>query len=498
MIHRIKHHVTRHTRLVKRHLHNAFIPHPGNDHRPHALRHKALTAYAIIIVVVKVVVSGLLIAYPGPSATANLTAGNIIELTNQARQANSLKSLKTNTKLTSGAQLKAADMLSKSYFAHISPTKVTPWYWFRQAGYNYSTAGENLAMDFVTAEGVTEAWLDSPGHRRNILNSKFIDTGVAVASGKLSGVSSTVVVQFFGATVPTKQQPKQVAKITPPKPATRTTTSTVAQTAPPPLPPVLSEVTEPPPVAPRITSPPAETVLATAQPWVGGESQEGITIELFRDGKLVGTTTSDTKGYFRLQPNEDLPDGIQEMVAVAVSGEQRSEPSPSVKLTIDTKPPSASLAQTVMLPSYVRSGAFTVSATLQGEDVAEARVRLGSTSASLPAGVSTFTVELTPTGGEAADRIELELKDPVGNVSVVPIGSLSFLDVDVVQPAPSGFLSTISKLLFFSRKFFITFWLFLSLALAINVLVRVRVQHRPTILYSLLLLYGLTIIMITT
>jgi hypothetical protein len=499
MIHRIKHHVKRHARLVKHHFWNAFVPHPGNDHRPHALRHPALTAYAIVIVVIKVAVSGLLIVYPGPSATANLTASNIISLANQARQENELKTLKTNSKLTTGAQLKAQDMLSKDYFAHVSPNKVTPWYWFKQAGYSYTTAGENLAMDFVTAEGVTEAWLASAGHRRNVLNGKYTDIGVAVASGKLNGVATTVVVQFFGSPVVTKQHPKRVAKVTPPRPTAPTTKSTVAQTTPLPAP-VLSEATEPlpPPAAPKITSPPPETVLATARPWLGGEAQENLTVELLHDGQVVGSTTSDAQGYFRLQPDRDLPDGVRALTTVAVSQDGRSQPSAPVKLTIDTQPPSASLEQAVILPSYTRPDAYTISAILRGEDVADARVRLGSASASLPVGVTHFAVELAPLGGEAADGVELELKDPVGNVSTVPVASLSFLDVDVVQPPSSGWLSVIPKLLFFSRRFFVTFWLFVFVALAVNLLIRWRIQHRPMILYSLLLLYGLTIIMITT
>jgi hypothetical protein len=60
--------------------------------------------------------------------------------------------------------------------------------------------------------------LDSPSHRKNLLNAKYKDIGVAVSTGKLNGVSTTIVVQFFAVPTSTKQQPKAVAKVTPPQP----------------------------------------------------------------------------------------------------------------------------------------------------------------------------------------------------------------------------------------------------------------------------------------
>ncbi len=501
MIHRLKHHLKRHAHVVKHHLHNAFVPHEGNDHRPHALRHRALTAYAVVIILLKVVVSGFLIVYPGPSATANLTPTNIIQLTNAARQDRNLKLLKQNSKLANAAQLKAQDMLTKGYFAHVSPANVTPWYWFKKAGYVYTSAGENLAMDFVTAEDVTEAWLASPGHRKNLLNQKYVDIGVAVASGKIDGLSSTVVVQFFGAPALMKQKPKAVAKVTPTKPATPTQPSTVAvQTQAPALPPspVLGETNEPPPLKPKLTSPQELEVLATARPWIGGEAQADKKIWLSHDGKPFGETVSDSQGYFRFQPATDLPDGPHNLTAVAVDANGSSDPSDPLAITIDTQPPSASLASTVILPSFVTPRAYSVFGRLQGDDVAEARVKLGSQSQSLVTTSGQFFAELTPLRGEEANSLEVELKDAVGNVSIVPLASLSFLDVEVATPSAVGFAGFVPKLLLFSRHFFITFWFLLLVALAINVLVKFRIQHRPMILYSLLLIYGLTIVIMTT
>ncbi len=499
MFHRIRHHVTRHLHRAKHHLRNAFVPHEGNEHRPHALRHKALTAYAVAIVLVKVVVSGLLLAYPGPSATANLTPANVIDYTNRARQTSKVQALATNQTLMAAAQQKAADMMTKGYFAHISPTKVTPWYWFQRAGYKYSSAGENLAMDFSTAEDVVEAWLASPSHRKNLLNAKYKDIGVAVVSGKLKGTSTTIVVQFFGAPAPTRQQPKPVTKVTstvpPPTPKGK---SGVAVATPPQ--PVLGETTEPPPppLQPKLTDPSPDIVLASVRPWVSGESEPKVTIHLTLDGQAAGSTTSDENGYFRLQPDRDFPDGRHTLAVVAVGLGGQSPASQPVTLTVDTLPPSAAVRAPIVLPSYVQTGAFTVTGVITGDDIAGAGLRIGNATTALPAIRGPYLLEVRPRHGDAADAMTLELRDAVGNESVVPVASLSFFDVDILEPASGGFAAFVPKLLLYSRKFFITFWLFLFLALAVNVIVKIHVQHRATVLYTLLLLYGLTIVLVTS
>src|SRR3989344_4740191 len=95
-------------------------------------------------------------------------------------------------------------MASKGYFAHVSPEGQSPWYWLKQAGYSFSYAGENLAVDFSDSADVSRAWLDSPGHRANILNKNFLETGVAISKGMYQGRETTFVVQFFGRQALTK------------------------------------------------------------------------------------------------------------------------------------------------------------------------------------------------------------------------------------------------------------------------------------------------------
>jgi len=88
-------------------------------------------------------------------------------------------------------------MAANSYFAHTSPSGVTPWDWFEKVGYQFSYAGENLAVDFSNSQDVTNAWMNSPEHRSNIMNSNFTQIGMATAQGTLNGQPATFVAEEF-------------------------------------------------------------------------------------------------------------------------------------------------------------------------------------------------------------------------------------------------------------------------------------------------------------
>lgn len=189
-------------RRVRDHLRDHFVPHAGNNHHPHILKHRVLFGYTVILVLLKVLVILGPIALPSSSLYSSaITPANIIDLTNQARQNLSLGPLKINERLVQAAQAKAADMLKASYFAHTSPAGRTPWDWIRDAGYKYAHAGENLAVHFHTAEDVQAGWMASPSHRANIVRSEYAEIGVGAATGSFEGVTATFVVQMFGAPV---------------------------------------------------------------------------------------------------------------------------------------------------------------------------------------------------------------------------------------------------------------------------------------------------------
>lgn len=122
----------------------------------------------------------------------------IVNLTNEERSEDSLEMLTRSDVLDAAAKLKAEDMAKNEYFAHYSPSGVSPWHWFDQVSYNFVHAGENLAVHFVDSGDVVDAWMESPTHRANIMNGNFTEIGVGTAKGRYKGSSTVFVVQLFG------------------------------------------------------------------------------------------------------------------------------------------------------------------------------------------------------------------------------------------------------------------------------------------------------------
>lgn len=102
----------------------------------------------------------------------------VIELTNAERSKNGLSALKADNSLSNVAQEKSNDMEQNNYFSHTSPTYGSPFDMMRDFGVTYSTAGENIAMGQQTPEQVVDAWMNSEGHRKNILNGSYTHIGV--------------------------------------------------------------------------------------------------------------------------------------------------------------------------------------------------------------------------------------------------------------------------------------------------------------------------------
>ena len=174
------------------------IPHHKNDHRPLLLRSSGLFVFLLALLISQAAAnfsshSGKVLGF-----ATNISAAEVIRLTNQERINAGLPSLKENPSLDKAAGLKANDMFSKDYWAHFAPDGTSPWYFFGLVGYQYSWAGENLARDFATSGGVVAAWMASSGHRANILNSNFTEIGLAVVNGNLEGEDTTLVIQLFG------------------------------------------------------------------------------------------------------------------------------------------------------------------------------------------------------------------------------------------------------------------------------------------------------------
>lgn len=167
---------------------------------------------AVVVIGVFFVADKAHLAFRSPNVAA-VISGVLVDLANSDRQQDQLANLTVNPVLVAAAQAKADDMATKGYFAHTSPGGLDPWYWFKQAGYNFDYAGENLAVDFSDSGDVNTAWMNSPLHRDNILNPHYTEIGIATAEGTFEGHHTIFVVQEFGAPSQKKIQAPVTAEV---------------------------------------------------------------------------------------------------------------------------------------------------------------------------------------------------------------------------------------------------------------------------------------------
>ena len=129
--------------------------------------------------------------YPGqiiniPTLDTNIAAfeQEVIRLVNEIRAENGLKALTYDWELARVARYKSQDMKDNRYFSHTSPVYGTPFQMMKNFGISYRSAGENIARGYATPQAVVNAWMNSSGHRANILNGGFTRIGVGyVADG---------------------------------------------------------------------------------------------------------------------------------------------------------------------------------------------------------------------------------------------------------------------------------------------------------------------------
>jgi uncharacterized protein YkwD len=136
---------------------------------------------------------------PRTALREELSRGAVINLTNNARALNGLPALAENQLLNAIAESRARDMLEKQYFAHVSPTGQQASDIAQTIGYRYKIIAENIGSgDFYTNQKIVDGWMQSPGHRANILSTEIQEIGAAVLKGKMKGSETYVTVQIFG------------------------------------------------------------------------------------------------------------------------------------------------------------------------------------------------------------------------------------------------------------------------------------------------------------
>jgi len=137
-----------------------------------------------------------------PDIKKTIPVGNdsdILVFTNKERLALSLEPLLPNSTLDIVASGRVDDLFNNQYFAHESPDGKSAVDLAQKIGYSYSLIGENLALgDFGDEQGIVTAWMNSPGHKANILNSHYKELGVAIKSGVYNGEDNIIAVQVFG------------------------------------------------------------------------------------------------------------------------------------------------------------------------------------------------------------------------------------------------------------------------------------------------------------
>lgn len=123
----------------------------------------------------------------------------IVAAVNEQRRKAGAPPVKANADLDEAAQRHAKDMLTRSYFAHQSPSGTTVRERAKAAGYRWRTIGENIAEGQLSVAEVMDTWMNSPGHRRNILDKDFKELGVGLAMGPSGGTYRVLWAQSFGA-----------------------------------------------------------------------------------------------------------------------------------------------------------------------------------------------------------------------------------------------------------------------------------------------------------
>lgn len=176
-----------------------FIPHEGNDYRPHLLQRAAMVGMVGLVFLSFMVANVQALLWESSKwLVGAVLPAVVVELTNNERNTQALVPLMRSAVLDRAAQLKADDMAKNSYFSHDSPTGVTPWHWFNEANYPFVYAGENLAVYFTDSSEVVDAWMRSPTHRANIVNANYREIGMGTARGRYNGYDTIFVVQLFG------------------------------------------------------------------------------------------------------------------------------------------------------------------------------------------------------------------------------------------------------------------------------------------------------------
>lgn len=258
-------------------LHDCVIPHERNRFRPLLFTMGGVAAVVTLMLLLQAAYFvQTRIVFKETDFLASILPGVLATLTNQDRARAGISTLTEDAHLARAAQMKAEDMAAKGYFAHVDPEGRQPWYWLQQAGYAYTYAGENLAVNFTDSEDVQKAWMNSPTHHANIVKREYTRIGIGVARGTYQGRDTTFVVQFFAT-------PKAAAAPVPPPVVSE---PVIASTAP--------AETEGEPASSEVLGAEADTVLPTEP-----DARPMLDAEYVAQGEVQGASAvAKTQSFF--------------------------------------------------------------------------------------------------------------------------------------------------------------------------------------------------------
>lgn len=135
------------------------------------------------------------------SQPSEINIENVVALMNAYRAEAGLAPLSVDQRLERAADDRMRDMEELEYWAHEAPDGRSPFVWLHARGYLYSYAAENLAAGFETAPLLVSSWMESPGHRANIMSGDFEHCGISIIEGSTKGPATgkSIVVLFGGA-----------------------------------------------------------------------------------------------------------------------------------------------------------------------------------------------------------------------------------------------------------------------------------------------------------
>jgi len=488
--------------MAKKHLKDFFIPHEENNYHPHILHTKRAVLYSAVFLTTKIIV--VIFALLVPTQVFLLPdilseqRNRLLILTNELRQRQGIPILNQAEKLFLSTTFKVYDMVEKSYFSHVNLENQGLAYFLSQANYNYTTAGENLAVGFSEAEQLFAAWEKSPTHYANLIDQEFQEFDLNLKGGTYSDYPVIYVAQHFGRpSVATTQitnsnsiqpQPKFESQSSfgtlSPSPASSTAIApTSASFTSPSIPPTTT-----PEIQTSLPEPKLESQLASS------------TIETPLTQVLITTTSASVKSEKQIKPEIKK----QPEPSFSIIPSTTTTILPEKKLLLTTEKP---IIPQIPKLNIDKKSSFVSWQDLDKNTKLSAQVNITGEVKSASVQIFNYTIPLSQiansqlfTGAITIPESSTDLFQVVLSPTLVVNGldgktfneTIEWESVKIVSPTPiekytrsRDYLSPLTSLFTVSKNIYLGFALFFIVALILNIFIEIRRQHYHIIAQTL-------------